>query len=119
VPAWEARAVRILGGVLPRILRRGLKIDEAGVARSTIAIESVFAMVNELVADGRKTLAGDAFTAADLTFAALAGPILMPPTYATRFGGTARLPAPLAALVLEMRATRAGAFAMRIYETYR
>ena len=119
VPAWEARAVRMLGSVLPRILRVGLKIDDAGVARSTIAIEAVFATVNERLADGRKTLAGDVFTAADLTFAALAGPIVMPPTYATRFGGAARLPEPLAAIVDEMRATRAGAFALRIYETYR
>ena len=119
VPAWEARAVRMLGSVLPRILRFGLKIDEAGVARSTIAIEAVFATVNERLADGRKTLAGDAFTAADLTFAALAGPVVMPPTYAMRFGGAARLPAPLGAIVDAMRATRAGAFAMRIYETYR
>lgn len=47
VPAWEAGAVRILGSVLPRILRFGLKIDEAGVARSTTAIEAVFATVNE------------------------------------------------------------------------
>ena len=119
VPAWEARAVRILGSVLPRILRFGLKIDEAGVARSTTAIEAVFATVNERLADGRKTLTGDAFTAADLTFAALAGPVVMPPTYATRFGGAARLPAPLAAIVDEMRVTRAGAFAMRVYEAYR
>lgn len=43
----------------------------------------------------------------------------MPPTYATRFGGAACLPAPLAAIVDGMRATRAGAFAMRVYEAYR
>ena len=119
VPAWEARAVRILGSVLPRIIRSGLKIDEAGVARSSTAIEAVFATVNERLADGRKTLTGDSFTAADLTFASLAGPVVMPPTYATRFGGAHRLPAPLVAIVDGMRATRAGAFAMRIYETYR
>jgi glutathione S-transferase len=119
VPAWEARGVRALGRLLPRAIRFGLKIDERGVARSKAAIDEVFAAVDERLADGRSTLMGDVFTAADLTFAALAGPIVMPPTYAKRFGGAARLPAPLAAIREEALATRAGAFAMRIYGSYR
>lgn len=118
VPAWEARGVRLLGRVLPLVIRFGLKIDEAGVARSKRAIDEVFAAVNERLADGRSTLTGDAFTAADLTFAALAAPLVLPPTYAKRFGGACHVP-PLAALREEVLATKAGAFAMRIYEAYR
>jgi glutathione S-transferase len=119
VPAWEARAVRILGRGLPLAIRFGLKIDEAGVVRSRKAMDEVLASVNERLSDGRSTLTGDAFTAADLTFAALMGPLVMPPAYAKWFGGDARLPAPLAALREEVLATRAGAFVVRIYETYR
>ncbi|AKV02066.1 Glutathione S-transferase family protein [Labilithrix luteola] len=119
VPAWEARGVRAFGWAIRRAIRFGLKIDEAGAARSKAVIDEVFAAVNERLADGRSTLAGDAFTAADLTFAALAGPLIMPPAYAKRFGGTDRLPSPLAALRKEALATKAGAFAMRIYEAYR
>lgn len=119
VPSWEARAVRALGPVIPLAIRRGLKIDEAGVARSKKAIDEVFALVAERLADGRRTLVGDAFTAADLTFAALAAPIVMAPVYADRFGGIARLPASLAAIREAAIATPAGAFALRLYETYR
>ena len=119
VPAWEARALRTLGPVIPRMIRVGLKIDEAGVVRSKAAIEEVLAAVNERLADGRRTLLGEAFTAADLTFAALAAPVVLPPTYVKRLGGHERIPAPLVALRDEMRATKAGAFAMRVYETYR
>jgi glutathione S-transferase len=119
VPAWEARAVRVLGGLLPFAIRRGLKIDEAGVVRSKEAIDAVIALVTERLADGRSTLTGDAFTAADLTFAALAAPLVMPREYAKRFGGAERLPSALAALRDEVLATKAGAFALRIYETYR
>ena len=119
VPAWEARGVRVLGGVLPFAIRFGLKIDEAGVARSKTVIDEVFAAVNERLADGRRTLTGDAFTAADLTFAALAAPIVMPHPYAKRFGSADRLPPSLTALRDEVLGTKAGAFAMRIYEGYR
>ncbi len=119
VPAWEARAVRALGPAIPLAIRYGLKVDDAGYRRSKKAIDEVFASVNERLADGRRTLAGDAFTAADLTFAALATPIVMPPAYARRFGGLARLPAALTAIRDEALATPAGAFAMRIYETER
>ena len=119
VPAWEARGVRALGRLLPLAMRFGMKIDERGVARSKRAIDGVFTAVTARLADGRATLTGDAFTAADLTFAALAAPIIMPPTYAVRFGGLARMPAPLVAIREEALATRAGAFAMQMYAAYR
>lgn len=119
VPAWEARGVRALGRLLPAAIRFGLKIDEAGVARSKAAIDEILATVNERLADGRRTLVGERFTAADLTFAALAAPLVMPSGYAKRFGGLSRLPPPLAVIREEVLATKAGAFALRIYETYR
>lgn len=119
VPAWEARGVRALGRLLPAAIRYGLKIDEAGVVRSQKAIDEVLALVNERLGDGRRTLTGDVFTAADLTFAALAAPLVMPPAYAKRFGGASRIPAPLAAIREEVLATKAGAFAMQLYESYR
>jgi glutathione S-transferase len=119
VPAWEARALRRLGPVIPRPIRFGLKIDEDGVARSKVALDEVLAAMNERLADGRTTLTGESFTAADLTFAALAAPVVLPPTYVQRLGGIDRIPRALVAIRDEMLATRAGAFAMRIYEAYR
>ena len=38
----------------------------------------------EMLADGRPFLLGDRFTAADLTFAALAAPVVLPPRYGVR-----------------------------------
>ena len=119
VPAWEARMLRRLGPVIPRLIGFGLRIDEGGVARSKIALDEVLATMNERLADGRTTLTGEAFTAADLTFAALAAPVVLPPTYVQRLGGIDRIPRALVAIRDAMLATRAGAFAMRIYETYR
>ena len=40
-----------------------------------------FDFVAELLADGRAYLCGDRFSAADLTFAALAAPMVVPPEY--------------------------------------
>jgi glutathione S-transferase len=119
VPRWEARAVRVLGRGIPRLIQYGLEINEAGVARSKKTLDEVLGVVSERLGDGRRTLAGEVFTAADLTFAALVAPVVLPATYAMRFGGPSRLPAPLSALRDEVLATKAGAFAMRIYDTYR
>lgn len=55
-------------------MRRGLKITPASAERSRAKIDEVFAKVDALLADGRPFLAGDRFTAADLTFAALGAP---------------------------------------------
>lgn len=41
--------------------------------------DQVFAAVAERLSDGRPYLMGESFTAADLTFAALAYPVLHPP----------------------------------------
>jgi hypothetical protein len=41
--------------------------------------------VDELLADGRPYICGRRFTAADVTFAALGGPMVAPPQYALSF----------------------------------
>ncbi len=55
-------------------MRRGMKITPEAATRSRAKVEDVFAKVDALLADGRPFLAGDRFTAADLTFAALGAP---------------------------------------------
>jgi len=54
----------------------GMGINEEGRAVAMRRIKEVFAEVEALLSDGRKYLTGASFTAADLTFAALAAPAL-------------------------------------------
>lgn len=103
----------VLGVFVPGLVKRSLRIDEAGVARSRPRVEAVLTEVESLLADGRRHLVGDAFTAADLTFAALYSPLLGPPEHPVM--SKVAPPELLASLYDEHRARPAGVFAMRLY----
>jgi glutathione S-transferase len=110
----------LLWPLIARGLRAALSINAASAARAETTLRALFADASARLADGRAYFVGDAFTAADLTFAALAAPLV---------GGACNtgvwtpapedFPAPLAALALELRATRAGAHVGACYKAHR
>jgi glutathione S-transferase len=111
---WERQAARLLAPALQALMRRGMKIDAAGAARSQAALEAVFSEVAVALADGRRYLVGDRFTAADLTFAALAGPAVPALQYGFTVPEAALAPA-VQAWRAEMGATPAGRFALEMF----
>jgi glutathione S-transferase len=118
-PGWEGRLAAVLAPLVGAGIRRGLRIDAAGVARSRAVIDEVFAHVEATLADGRRFLGGDAFSAADLAFASLAGPIVLPDPYARMFPPFDTLPPAFRAAVDGYRARTAGQFALRVYDAER
>jgi len=60
---------------------RKLGLSAAEVAESQAQVRGVLDAVAEHLADGRRFLVGDAFTAADLTLASLAAPVYLPAGY--------------------------------------
>ncbi len=119
LPAVEARAFSLLRGPIVKAMRRGLGIDAAGAAKSEARLTSILDDIDRRLADGRSYLAGDRFTAADLTFAALLAPALLPPGYGWPLPSRDEAPAGARALVDQTRARPSGAFALRIYEKHR
>lgn len=119
VPAGEVRVLRTAYPVAVKILRRGMKIDASGEKRSLARIHQIFADVSARLADGRQFLVGDAFSAADLTFAALAAPAIMPADYPFRFPALDDTPAAMRDTVVALRATPAGQFVQRLYQQER
>ena len=115
IPAWQRRSLPLVYPVATRIIDRFLDITPETAARSKEAVDEVFDQVGGRLADGRPYLCGDRFTAADLTFAALAAPLLMPPEYGVPLPQPDDLPAPMAAKVRELRAHPAGDFALRMF----
>ena len=115
VPGWEKAMLKITRPLAVRFLKRGLKIDAAGAARSKLKIDSVFSRVSDVVRDGRRFLAGDRFTVADLTFAALAAPVLLPPEHPFQKFGPEFFPAEARTQIEEWRETPAGQFGLRLY----
>jgi glutathione S-transferase len=69
--------------------------------------------------DGRPYLFGERFTAADLTFAALAAAVVVPPEYGTPLPQPEVLPEPVARDVARFRDHPAGAFALRLFRDHR
>lgn len=75
---WQATMFRRARPLAMAFIKRGIQITPASVARSQQKIDAVFASVTELLRDGRPYLVGDRFSTADLTFAALAAPVILP-----------------------------------------
>lgn len=118
VPRWEALTLRATRPLVVRMMARGLNITTEGVARSFAKIEAMFAKVSALLADGRAYLAGDRFSVADLAFAALAAPVLLPEEQDVGMPPRAMFGA-ANAQIDAWRATPAGAFALRMYREER
>lgn len=109
-------------GLLPLMrvmLRRGMRITPESATRSLDRIREVFDTVGRRLAQGRRYLVAERFTAADLTFAALASPVLLPRGFGAPLPSLAELPASVLPLIEEMRGTDAGGFAQRLYRDER
>lgn len=119
VPAWQRRALPFAYPVAARIIDRYLDITPATAARSEAEVRATFDRVAERLGDGRPYLCGERFSAADLTFASLAAPVLMPPQYGVPLPQPEELPASMAATVRELRAHRAGAHALTMFREER
>jgi glutathione S-transferase len=115
VPAWEDRALRALWRLSEPFAAHRLAVGPNTVERDTPRVRAEFDLVAERLADGRRYLCGDRFTAADLTFAALAAAVVVPPEYGTPLPQPDELPEPVAGAVREMREHPAGAFALRLF----
>jgi glutathione S-transferase len=89
------------------------------VAESLAEVRAVYDSVGERLADGRPYLMGDSFTAADLTFAALSAPLVLPPEYGVPLPRVEELPERMGRVVRELRAHPAGAHALEMYRTER
>jgi glutathione S-transferase len=119
VPPWEDRLLRTLWPAMTRFAARRLALRDDTVERDTARVQAVFDEIGERRADGRRYLCGDRFTAADLTFAALAAAVLVPPEYGTPLPQPDELPEPVASEVRAFRAHPAGAFALALFRDER
>jgi glutathione S-transferase len=115
VPRREAWLARHGWVVMQAVIRRVLGI-RPGIERQDELdawVELDFAA--SLLADGRPHLCGERFTAADLTFAALAAALIVPPVYGVSLPQPAEMRPETAALVRRAREHPAGAYALSLF----
>ncbi len=119
VPDWERRMMPFVYFLVAKVIDRFLDITPATAHASEEEVRATFDAVDERLGDGRAYLCGDRFTAADLTFSALAAPVLVPPGYGVPLPQPEVLPPAAAALVREMRARPAGRHALEMFREER
>jgi len=119
VPAWENRMLRLTWPLAAEGVRRALGIQPGMEVADERAVWAELDFVGERLADGRPFLSGDTFSAADLTFAALASPVIAPPQYGTPLPQPEVMAPSTAALIERAREHPAGQFAMRMFAAHR
>lgn len=118
-PRWEGTLVRLAYPVFANLLRKGLKLNRENADAALVEIRRTFDAIDQRLGDGRPFLLGAEFTLADLLFAVMAAPVLLPEGYGGAIPPLAAMPAEVRQLVEELRERKAGRFALRIYRDYR
>lgn len=108
---WESWWVKVLFPSITMLMGLGLNCSVNGCQQGLVTVRAIFDRVEQLLSDGRRYLANtERISAADITFAALGYPLVMPP----QFTGIAFpyspdvMPQELYDLVAEFRARPAG-----------
>lgn len=114
-PMFERLIVPLAYPLLVGALKKEFELKPDSVPRQRGLMNATFDRVEERLADGRRYLMGDCFTAADLAFAALAAPAVLPPEYGGTMPTTDELPPDMRADVEELRTRPAGQFILRLY----
>lgn len=117
IPPFERTSFRKIFGVFKPYLNARMRIE--GTTPEAQSVLDVFDDVADRLSDGRRYLVGGRFTAADLTFATLAAPAIMPRKYGVELPPVELLPESLQAWVARFRAHPAGEFAMRMFDEER
>jgi glutathione S-transferase len=118
-PSMEHSLVRFGYPILRRLMERVMRIDAEHAARSRDKVREIFDQMSRRLDDGRPYLMGDRFGALDITFAALASPLLAPPQHPLRRLTQADFPPALRAEGVTLGETPAGRFALRVYRDHR
>ena len=119
VPFVEKLLFPVIFPPMRSLVKKKYDVNAESAAQFYEQIENIFAKVNELLADGRNYLVGDKISAADISFASLAAPILQPPQHPIKSSDSEELPAEFVSKIKKLQETTAGKFVFNLYENWR
>ncbi len=115
-PDYQVATLRALRRPASIVARRYLRVRDAEVERGKELVRRTMDAIGARIADGRRYLFGDRFSAADLAFATMAAPALGPAQYAVALPPDELIAPAGLVWMREMRAHPAGVFALRLWE---
>lgn len=118
-PGYEKIALELLLPMMRAIVRRAYQPTAAGAAEAYRSIKSIFDRVSEQFTDNRLFLVGERLSAADISFAALAAPILLPKQHPMTAMQTKKIPSTMLQEIQQCRKTPAGQYGLRLYRECR
>jgi glutathione S-transferase len=119
VPAAERFLTSPVMSVTRPLIRAGYRIKPDAAERSLQRVQEVFQAVGERLAGGERYLVADELSVADITFAALAAPVLLPERYGGSIPSQEEIPDAMLIECTRLRSTRAGAYALEVYARHR
>ncbi|MDF1666551.1 MAG: glutathione S-transferase family protein [Planctomycetota bacterium] len=105
--------------VLSRLMRKALNINIKGLMRSKERLSMTFDEVEKRLTDGRPFLCGDSLSAADITFAALGAPMVLPKNYHIPMPELSELHPDLADEIRRYQERPGGQFIFKLYNEQR
>ncbi len=118
-PAHEHDVVRFGFPLLRLLMRRSMRIDEAGAGRSREKVKAVLEEISQRLSDGRPYLMGDRFGAVDSAFSSFCAVLMRPPEHPVYGADEWILPAGLQREAEPLLDTPAARFALRMYREHR
>ena len=100
-------------------MRKIMGINAESAATCQKVIREVFDEYSKILENQEYIVAGETFTAADLTFASLSSPLLRPPELVNFQVSDDEIPADVLRFANELRATKAGQHVLKVYAKYR
>ncbi|MCC0178979.1 glutathione S-transferase family protein [Waterburya agarophytonicola K14] len=104
---------------IPQLLQQFYNVTPETKDAALKKIREVFALVSQEINSGQQYLVGDCLSAADITFAALASPILRPQNHPVYSSQLSKMSPERVSVIEELRSTPAGKLATNLYEQHR
>lgn len=119
IASWQQAILEKAYPYIRAAMQKNLPVGSEHIQPNRAKIETLFGEFDALLNDGRAYLAGGQPGIADYALAALSAPVIFPDQYGGEFPVFASLPEEYQAFCRQLRATRSGELALKMYREHR